>query len=346
MSGTYLVTGGAGFFGDVLKRRLLAEGHRCVSVDLEADPTRHERLVSVRGDLLDESALDEVFGAHTYDAIFHCAAILAHAVKDEDYLWRANVEGTRRLAERAARHGVPRLVFTSSNCVYAANFDEPVTEEEPPGPVEIYGRSKLEAECILLGYRDRFHAVLLRTPTIIDEGRLGLLAILFEFIDEGRKVWVVGKGENRYQFVYAQDLADACLKALDHDESGLFNVGSERVAPLREVFRRVIEKAGSRSRVASLPRAPTLLAMRVAHRLGLSPLGPYHYRMITSNFVFDTTRIRARLGWRPTLTNDEMLHRAYDYYHRHRGTIEACEKVSAHRRPARMGIIRLLKWLS
>ena len=108
----------------------------------------------------------------------------------------------------------------------------------------------------------------------------------------------------------------------------------------------VIERSGTGARVASLPRAPTLLAMRLAHWLRLSPLGPYQYRMITSNFVFDTTRAKETLGWRPTLTNEEMLFRAYDYYRRNRGEIEGRRGVSAHKSVAAMGVIRLLKWIS
>ena len=69
--------------------------------------------------------------------------------------------------------------------------------------------------------------------------------------------------------------------------------------------------------------------------------------MIAEDFVFDTTRIRTRLGWRPTLTNQQMMIRAYRFYTERRKQLEAnAASVSAHSRPAAMGIIRLLKWLS
>jgi hypothetical protein len=98
--------------------------------------------------------------------------------------------------------------------------------------------------------------------------------------------------------------------------------------------------------VAHLPKAPTIAAMQPAHRLKLSPLGPYHYQMIAESFVFDTTRIRTQLGWAPTLTNNEMMVRAYRYYADNRRAIHSRTGVSAHSKPASMGIIRLLKWLS
>ncbi len=77
------------------------------------------------------------------------------------------------------------------------------------------------------------NVIILRCPTIIDSGRLGLLAILFEFIQDGKKVWVVGGGANRYQFIYAQDLATACLLAMNYPHSDIFHIGSDDVKSLR-----------------------------------------------------------------------------------------------------------------
>jgi UDP-glucose 4-epimerase len=343
---TVLVTGGAGFFGDVLKRRLLGDGFDCVSIDLQPDPMAHPRLRSVRGDIRDAGLLDELFGDHRFDAVFHCAAMLAHAVKDKDLLWGSNVDGTAVLARLTAQHGVPKLVFISSNCLWARSFHRPVVEQDEPEPVEIYGRSKWEAERVLERHHGDFDSVILRTPTIIDTGRLGLLAILFDFIREGRRVWVVGRGDNRYQFVYAPDLADACVLALGHSGSACYNVGSDDVKPLREVYEHVIREAGTGARVASLPERPVLAAMRIAGALKLSPLGPYHWRMIAEDFVFDTSKIKAELSWKPTLTNGQMLAEAYHGYVRDFEEIHSRTDVSAHRQPAKMGVIRLLKWLS
>jgi UDP-glucose 4-epimerase len=343
---TVLVTGGAGFFGDVLKRRLLAEGLDCVSLDLQPDPMVHPRLTSVQGDIRDDELVGGLFTEHRFDGVFHCAAMLAHAVKDEEFLWSSNVEGTAVLARHSAARQVPKFVFISSNCLWGESFHRPVTEDDEPRPVEIYGRSKWEAEKVLARHRDDFEAVILRSPTIVDAGRLGLLTILFDFIREGRRVWVVGQGDNRYQFIYAPDLAEACLLALRSDASGCFNIGSDDVKTLAEVYRYVIAQAGTGARVASLPKAPTLAAMRLAGALKLSPLGPYHWRMIAEDFIFDTSKLKAELGWRPTLTNEEMLAEAYKSYEKDFEEIHRRRDVSAHRQPAQMGAIRILKWLS
>lgn len=345
---TVLVTGGAGFFGGVLTSILLDRGVSCVSIDLQPDPMVHDNLTSVRGDITDAAFLEQVFADHEFDAVFHCAAMLAHAVTDEKRLWASNVEGTRLLAQTAAAHGVRPFVFISSNCLWGVNLHRPVREDDKPRPVEVYGYSKWEAEKVLRDFDDTLDVTVIRSPTIIDAGRLGLLAILFEFIREGRKVPVVGGGSNRYQFIYAPDLADACIRSTSRvAHRAVYNIGSDDVQTMREVYERVVRRADTGSRVWSLPKRPTIAAMQLASMLHLSPLGPYHYRMIAEDFVFDTGHIKSDLGWRPTLTNEGMLYKAYEHYVSNLDDIRSrTDDVSAHRQAASMGAIKLLKWIS
>ena len=340
-----LVTGGSGFLGELLVQRLLDRGDSVVNIDLQPNPTTHDNLTSIQGDLRDRATVEKLFTQHRFDGVIHAAAMLAHAVKDKKFLWESNVDGTGHVAEAAAKAGVKPFVFVSTNCLWAKDFGRPVLESDTPEPIEIYGQSKAESEKLMLAQAG-LNAVVIRTPTIIDAGRLGLLAILFDFIREGRKVWVVGKGDNRYQFVYAQDLIDACLLGLRHDKSEIFNVGSENVKTLREVYDFVIAKAETGARTASLPKGLTLAGMKGMYGIGLSPLGPYQYRMIASSFEFDTSKIRQTLGWKPTLTNEEILYKAYEFYASNYDDIQARGNVSAHKQSAKMGAIRVLKWLS
>jgi UDP-glucose 4-epimerase len=342
---TFLVTGGAGFFGGLLKSEILDAGHRCISVDLCPDDLAHPNLRSIRLDIRDRIALDRVFASESIDGVAHCAASLAHGCKNETDLWTSNVDGTRNVMDAMRKHGVSHLVFTSTNCLWGEGLKRPVREDDVPNPVEVYGRSKLEAEHVIREYQD-LTSVIIRCPTIIDFGRLGLLSILFEFIHEGRRVWAVGGGHNRYQFIYAKDLANACMLAFDYSESDTFHIGSDDVKSIAEVYEYVVRNAGSKSKVSALPLAATLAAMKLAYHLKLSPLGPYHYKMIAEDFLFDTSKIKDRLGWRPTLTNEQMLWRAYQYYYENRNEIENRRNVSDHRRAADMGVIRLLKWVS
>ena len=343
-----LITGGAGFFGTVLKQYLSEKGVESIVYDLVPDTDNVNNTVAIQGDLINESQLEACFRNHSpFDVIFHVAAQLAHSVKDKDFLWRSNVDGTRNIVKMAVKYKVPHLVFTSSNCLWGIPMGRKIVETDPPHPVEVYGKSKWEGEKILLHYNDALNITIIRCPTITDAGRLGLLAILFEFIEENRRVYLVGGGENVYQFIYARDLADACLKAYEKTTTTeLFNIGSDNVKSLKEVYQYVIEKAGSSSKLVSLPKTPTVLAMKLCYALGLSPLGPYQYKMISEGFVFDTQKIKTMLNWKPTLTNEEMLLKAYVYYKENKKLLQGTQDLSAHKRSAQMGIIKLLKYFS
>ncbi len=343
---SFLLTGGAGFFGSILKKKLLSLGHQCTSIDLEKDEDEHPNLHSIQGDIRSIDTLNKICAHQSFDAIFHCAAILAHGTMDRELLWTSNVDGTRNVAECCRTWNIPRLIFLSSNCLWGDDRGYPIAEGEQPKPIELYGESKWEGEKILEEYSRDIHVIIFRCCTIIDSGRLGLLSILFEFIDEGRKVWVLDGGKNVYQWIAAPDLVEACLKALSHSQSDIFHIGSDGVRSFADVYQSVIEKTNTGARVASLPSFFLLPLMKLAFKLGLSPLGPYQYKMIASNFLFDTKKIKEKLNWKPTITNDEMLWKAYEYYHQHRQEIEARTNVSAHKKPAKMGVIRLLKWMS
>jgi len=340
------VTGGSGFLGSLLIARLLNEGHEVTSIDLLPNNLSHPRLTAIVGDIRDRAMLDAAFAASRPVTVYHCAALLAHGSLNERGLWSSNVEGTRTLAAAIAAARIRSVVYTSSNCLWGHGFDRPVREDDAPAPIEIYGHSKWEGEKILLAHAGDFATTVIRCPTIMDEGRLGLLSILFEFIAEGRRVWVVGDGGNRYQFIAASDLIAAMLMAGETGHAGVYGIGSDDVSTMRDTYAYVIDRAGTGARIASLPKGPTILGMQIAHHLKISPLGPYHYRMIAADFVFDTSAIKRSLGWRPALTNQQMLFRAYDYYARNRAEIEGRSDASAHRKSADMGVIRLLKWIS
>lgn len=341
----YLITGGAGFFGTILKKELLKdENVFVVSIDIEPDDYENERFQAVLGDIRDCNILDKIFKENQFDAVFHCAAILAHDRSKKNMLWESNVDGTKNIAEMCVKYNVKKLEFISSNCLWGTGFEKLVTEEETPNPIEIYGKSKLEAEKILISYQDKLNSIIFRSPTIIDEGRLGLLSLLFEFMDEGKKIPLVGDGTNKYQFVYAKDMVNAFKLALNYDKTEIFNIGTDDVKTFNEVYQYVINNSGSKSKLLHFPKKIMTICMKICFKLGISPLGPYQYKMISETFIFDTTKIKEKLGFKPTMTNEEILLKAFLYYHENKEEISSRKNVSAHKQNAKMGIIRVLKW--
>ena len=89
-----LITGGAGFFGSILKEELLNLGYKCTSIDLEFDDFNHENYTAIQGDIRDIELLERVFSEQKFDVIFHCAALLAHVNKDIKIKIKETAEAT------------------------------------------------------------------------------------------------------------------------------------------------------------------------------------------------------------------------------------------------------------
>ena len=127
-----LITGGAGFFGTVLKHHLSEKGVESVIYDLVPDTDKVKNTLAIQGDLCNLSQLEDCFKNHApFDAVFHVAAQLAHSVEDTDFLWRSNVDGTRNVVEMAVKYKVPHLVFTSSNCLWGIPMGRKIVETDP-----------------------------------------------------------------------------------------------------------------------------------------------------------------------------------------------------------------------
>ena len=99
--------------------------------------------------------------------------------------------------------------------------------------------------------------------------------------------------------------------------------------------------------MASLPAWFALPALKLTHKLGLSPLGPCQFRMLTVDFIFDAVKIKEELSWPPTLHNRQMLCKAYEHYLAHRQEILNRTRLSANRQAIKtLGVIALLKLIS
>lgn len=339
-----VVTGGAGFFGSVLAEYLADKGHDVISLDRLVG--NNPKYKNIQLDLTDGAQLLSTLSEQgTIDSIIHAAAMLAHDKENLDKLWASNVDGTKNVLDAARALKIKKVVFISTNCVFSTGFDRPVDETTPVQPIELYGESKLAAEKLFEQYPD-VSSFIIRSPTIMAAGRLGLLTILFDFVMEGRKLYLVGDGNNRYSFIYAEDLANACLLASQSEATGIFHIGSDNVPSMKEMYRDLMTFAGKKPRLLCVPEGPSVLAMKILNKLNLSPLGPYHYRMIAANFVFDNTKLKQTLGWSPTLTNNQILCQAYKYYEVNYDAINNASGVSAHKSKAKAGILNLLRMIS
>ena len=336
-----LITGGSGYFGTLLAEAALAQGDEVRILDLEepVDPLDAE---VVRGDVRDRDVVRKACDG--VDVVLNNVAQVPLA-KDQDLFWSVNVVGTANVLLAARDAGVAKVVHTSSSAIFGIPEANPVTEETPGRPLEAYGRAKLEAEGICHeAAASGLDVSIIRPRTILGHGRLGIMAILFEFVAEGAPVFVFNGGGNRYQFVHAADLADATLLASRRPGSETYNIGADHPATMRETLTALTDHAATGSRVRSLPTAPAAAAMRGLAGAGLVPFAPYHWLLFGESLYFDTTKAKEELGWRSTRSNGEMLIESYEWFLAHRAEL-AERHGSHHQSPVRLGALKLLKHL-
>jgi nucleoside-diphosphate-sugar epimerase len=340
LSGVDLVTGGAGYFGSLLVRRLVADGRRVRILDVNRPDDSPPGVESIQGDIRDAAAVARACAGVA--TVYHNVAQVPLA-KDRELFWTVNQGGTRTLLDACRAAGVKKVVHTSSSAVFGAPDRNPVTEETQPRPGEDYGRAKLAAEELCREAVARgLDVSIIRPRTIMGHGRLGIMQILFEWVRQGRNIPVLGRGDNLYQFVHADDLADACVRAAARPGAETFNIGAERFSSMRDTLEALVRHAGTGSRVVSVPIKPALAMMKLTSRLGLSPLGAYHSLMYGRAMYFDVSKAKSLLGYSARFSNEEMFRDSYDWYLAHREEVLARRSGSHHTSAVNQGILRLV----
>ena len=339
MAKLHLVTGGSGYFGNLLVAKLLERGDSVRVFDILDADDRPPEVEFVQGDIRDKQAVATAVAG--VDAVHHNVAMVPLA-KDKDAFWSVNSNGTLNLLEASRHAGVDKVVYTSSSAVFGVPDKLPVDEYCTPRPAEAYGKAKLAGEEMCWRFADEgLDVSIIRPRTIMGHGRLGIMQILFDWIREGRNVPVFDGGHNKYQFVHADDLAAACIKAADRPGPRAYNIGADKFGTMRETLQALIDHAGTSSQVKSVPSAPAVMGMKLTSSLGLSPLGAYHSLMYGEDMYFDQTRAHEELGWSAQYSNEEMFRESYDWYLEHRDEVLNRKNASHHRSAVKQGVLDL-----
>ncbi|WP_150249056.1 UDP-glucose 4-epimerase GalE [Nocardiopsis deserti] len=316
-----LVTGGAGYIGSVVTALLLRAGHAVTVLDdlstghADAVPEGARLVVAdVReaADVLDPSV----------DAVLHFAArsLVGESVADPGRYWHTNVSGTLALLEAVRRHGVGRVVFSSSAATYGDPAgDAPIRETDPTAPTSPYGASKLAVDHMLESWATAHGtgAVSLRYFNVAGahlgfgerhETETHLVPNLLRVAAEGNgHASVFGTdyptrdGTAVRDYLHVADLADAHLRALESVRPGVFrvhNLGTGGGHSVREVIEAVRRVTGRPVPVVDGPRRAGDPAVLVAAN----------------------DRAREELGWTPGRTLDETVADAWEFVLARRGT--------------------------
>jgi UDP-glucose 4-epimerase len=295
-----LVTGGAGFIGSHLSRRLLADGHAVSVVDNEFNGRRENVPAGASFHLADVTRPAEVepIFAGGLDAICHIAGQVSiiRSFSDPVADMRTNVEGTLKILQLCLKYKVPRLLYASSMTLYGDCRNIPTPESEPCQPDSYYGITKHAAERYVhatamrpdLGFE--FRVTSLRMFSVYGPGQAldnpyqGVLGIFLGNLLRKEPITIFGDGEQTRDFVYIDDIVDGWIRALNNRASGgVFNLGGGRSQSINQLAERAIAAFGHPPGGYKIVRAATR---------------PGEQRKVQA----DIRQARSVLGWEPRTT--------------------------------------------
>jgi len=315
------VTGGAGYIGSATAEALLKAGHAVTVYDSLV--TGHRAAVPadaefIHASLDDSHVLAEALTSKKFDAIMHFAAFIeaGESMKDPGRFFRNNFTNSLQLMETAVRAGVRKFVFSSTAAVYQSS-EEPLTEDSPIGPTNVYGHTKLMTEQALEWYRSIYglHYAVLRYFNACGalpgrgeahqpESHL-IPRVLQIALGQSESATIFGTdyptpdGTCIRDYIHIADLVSAhilALGALETRDKMTYNVGSGNGFSVREVIEAARKVTGHAIPVIEAPR-----------RAGDS-----------ARLVASPQRIISELGWQPTHTNlQDILSSAWEWHVSH-----------------------------
>lgn len=266
------ITGGAGYIGSFLIKKLIDEGHEVVSIDDESiGDYRYLRELGydnkaelLIGDIRDKEKLVKIWGK--CDAVVHLAAFSNLEICNEqpEEAISVNIFGTHQVMEAVKELKIPRVVFCSSASIYGEPENIPVTEETPLNALNLYGITKITGEKIVNSYwlNDGIETVNLRFGNLYGVGLYTQwYAVIPKFVKQaidGKEITIYGSGEATRDYIHLEDITQAIIISLTKGGLGgeTFNLGGETIT-VNEVANMVLEEfekaTGTKSKTVNIP---------------------------------------------------------------------------------------------
>lgn len=299
-----LVTGGAGFIGSHLVDRLVQEGHEVVIVDNLSTGKRRNLNRTARFYKLDIQSwrLERVFRNERPNIVMHLAAQMdvRKSVEDPIFDAQVNVLGMLNVLQHSIKHGVRKVVFSSSGgAIYGEQEIYPVPESHVTRPLSPYGISKLCGEQYLSYYQrvSGLQMVSLRYANVYGprqdpDGEAGVVAIFIQKLLNNEQAIVYGNGRQTRDFVYVDDVVEANLAVMGQETQGTYNVGTGEETSINDLLRILIAHTNSTCKEV---HGPAKLGEQVRS-------------------VIDSNKLRQELSWEPRTELREGLKRTVDYF--------------------------------
>lgn len=299
-----LVTGGAGFIGSHLVDRLILEGHDSVVVDNLVTGKRRNINRGARFYKMDVQSwrLERVFRNERPNVVMHLAAQMdvRKSVEDPMFDAQVNVLGTLNVLQQAVKHGVRKVIFSSSGgAIYGEQETYPAPETHVLRPLSPYGLSKLCGEQYLSYFQrvSGLQAVSLRYANVYGprqdpEGEAGVVAIFIQKMLNNEQAVINGNGRQTRDFVFVDDVVEANLAMMGQETQGTYNVGTGVETSINDLYRILVQHTGS-----------TCKEMHGPAKKGEQ-----------ARSVIDCTKLRQEVSWEPKADLSEGLKKTVEYF--------------------------------
>lgn len=298
-----LVTGGAGFIGSHVVKHLCDSGYHVLVVDDLSSGFR--RLVDTRatffeGSIADSALLEKVLSG--VSVVFHIAATstVAYSMSNPRFYFENNLMNGIRLLDAMRKAGVAKMVYASSAASYNGQKRTPIAEDDPVGPINPYGASKLAFEHAMSAYFDSFkiEGIALRFfnvygPNDEQPNATRAIPMWLEAALAKKKVPYYWKGKQKRDYIFVEDVARAVVLAGEKAKGfNVYNVGNGKGMWMIDILRELEDILGEK-----------FVLQDMGERLG----DPKYA-------VADTRKIQKELGWKPLVGLREGLEKTVAYY--------------------------------
>lgn len=318
-----LVTGGTGFTGKALVKRLLDEAHQVVALDykegLKTRDLRDWGAEVVIGSVTDKdtvkSCMDGVEVAH------HLAAAFRELNVPDNYYRKVNVEGTRNVLEAAFNQNVKKFIYCST-CGVHGNIDHPPGGEDAPiQAADYYQQTKYEAEPIVNEFfKKGMKTVILRPAAIYGPGDPERFLMIFKRVAKGTFP-MFGNGKTLYHPLYIDNLIDAFMLAMEDGKGDgkAYLVADEEYIEIEKLVRKVGKALNVNVKIPHYPIIPVIIAGHVCEKICkpfhvTPPIFPRRVDWFRQNRAFKIDMAKRDLGYQPKVGIDEGLRKTAEWY--------------------------------
>ncbi len=318
-----LVTGGTGFTGKALVRRLLDEKHQVVALDykegLKTAELREWGAEVIIGSVTDPEVVNRCMQG--VECVQHLAAAFRELNVDDSYYRHVNVEGTRNVLEAALHAGVRKFVYCST-CGVHGNVDHPPAGEDAPiQPADYYQRTKYEAEPVALDYIAKgLPVVILRPAAIYGPGDPERFYMIFKRVASGRFP-MFGSGRTLYHPLYVENLVDAHMLAMEPGKGvgEAYLIADENYYAIEDIVREVGRALDVEVEIPHYPVWPVVLAGHICEKLCrpfkiTPPIFPRRVDWYRQNRAFKIDKAKRDLGYAPRVPLAEGLRLTAEWY--------------------------------